>query len=531
MKKISFALKNCAILIVLLGSFIACDKDFASIESDIINSGNATHFDTDHELYSVITYNKTLGPVQTNNLPINMWGVFKDQRYGLTTANVVSQLNLPSLNPDFGDGTELDSVILTIPYYSRAVDVNEDGNTVYELDSILGSEPIKLSIYENNYFLRDFDPNSEFDSPQQYYSNASTSDADFISPSQLEGTPIAVISTVDINEFTPNPNPIGLKDLDGEITQVLTPSLRLKLDKDFWQQKILDKEGEPELSNQNNFADYFRGIYFKAEALEDNGNMMLLNFLAANAHITLYYTKDPFTSGDDRDESSFQLKFSGNRVNFINNEFEFPLQDGDAVNGDEKLFLKGGEGAVAVVNLFNGDDEGNSPELDQLKANNWLINEANLVFYVDQSIVQDEEPERIYLYDLENNTPLIDYYLDLGSTTFPVNSRTNHLGRLERVDEDDPESEGVRYKVRITQHINNIILNDSTNVKLGLAISGNINIESNTSQYGLLTEADEFDKVPGSSIISPRGTVLFGNNTLNEEKKVYLEIFYTDPNN
>ena len=40
-------------------------------------------------------------------------------------------------------------------------------------------------------------------------------------------------------------------------------------------------------------------------------------------------------------------------------------------------------------------------------------------------------------------------------------------------------------------------------------------------------------KLPVSSILSPQGTVLFGNNTsaTNENKKLYLEIFYTEPNN
>ena len=526
MKKIKIALKNSVVLLLLLTAFIACDKDFANIESDIVNSGTATHFDTDHVTHDVITYNKALDPVQTNNLPVNLLGVYKDPLYGLTTANFVSQLNLPLIDPVFGTNVELDSVILTIPYYSRSTGTNAEGNNTYELDSIFGSEFINLSIYESDYFLRNFDPNSEFDTAQRYFSNAATSSTDVISTSQLEGTLIHVEPDL----FKPSPNPIGLRDADNELTSTIAPAMRLKLDTAYWQQKIFDQEGESVLSNQNNFNDYFRGIYFKTEAVGGDGSMMLLNFASSAANITLYYTKDPFTPGDDRDATSLQLSFSGNRVNFLYNEFNFPLLDGDDILGDEKLYLKGGEGSIAVVNLFNGDDEGNSPALEELKTNNWLINEANLVFYVDQDMVNGEEPERIYLYDLENETPLVDYYLDLGNSNSPVNSRINHLGRLERVD-DDPEGEGVRYKIRITEHINNILTKDSTNVKLGLAVSGNVNLESNTLQYSLLTDEDTYNKVPGSSIISPRGTVLYGNNTLNEDKKVYLEIFYTEPNN
>jgi hypothetical protein len=34
-----------------------------------------------------------------------------------------------------------------------------------------------------------------------------------------------------------------------------------------------------------------------------------------------------------------------------------------------------------------------------------------------------------------------------------------------------------------------------------------------------------------SSVITPRGTILHGNNTEDETKRVYLEIYYTEPNN
>ncbi|HKK12462.1 MAG TPA: hypothetical protein VJ945_06495, partial [Flavobacteriaceae bacterium] len=66
MKKKLFALKNFAIITVLLSSFVACDKDFASIDSDIINNDNASHFNTDAMRFNVVTYNKKLDPVQTN---------------------------------------------------------------------------------------------------------------------------------------------------------------------------------------------------------------------------------------------------------------------------------------------------------------------------------------------------------------------------------------------------------------------------------------------------------------------------------
>ena len=160
MKHIKFPFRNIAILTLIVTSFIACDKDFTNLDTDIVGQPN---FGTFSDKYEVISYNKKLNPVQTNNLPINLLGVYKDPIYGLTTGSVVSQLSPTIIDPDFGDDVELDSVVLTIPYFSRASGVNELGDTTYELDSVFGNSPMKISIYENNYFLRSFDPNSEFD--------------------------------------------------------------------------------------------------------------------------------------------------------------------------------------------------------------------------------------------------------------------------------------------------------------------------------------------------------------------------------
>jgi hypothetical protein len=58
-----------------------------------------------------------------------------------------------------------------------------------------------------------------------------------------------------------------------------------------------------------------------------------------------------------------------------------------------------------------------------------------------------------------------------------------------------------------------------------------VNLEGSYSQPKVLTSDDLVNKVPISSVLTPKGTVLFGNNTSDEGKKVSLEIFYTEPKN
>lgn len=544
MKNKKIALKNLFILAVLMTAFIACDKDFVSLDSDISGQNNFQVADINYE---VIAYTNKLQPIQTNNLPSNLLGHYKDLVYGTTTANVVTQLSPSTYDPKFPEKVRLDSVVLTIPYFSTSKGI-ENEVTSYRLDSVYGDGSINFKVYENTYFLRNFDPNAGFDQPQKYYSDRSLSSGNQIPLTSLRGRELK-----DSINFKPSDKEIRLKNGD-EITR-MAPALRFKMDTLFWKEKIILKEGDPVLSNVNNFQNYFRGLYFETEAADDNGTMFMLNFGDTNANITLHYSSPGTTAEAERVIGSYVLKFpqfnsnsstpSNNLINFLENDFTLPIPEGNPTTGDERLYLKGGEGSVAVINLFGGSDidtdEGTMTAFEEFK-NGYvqtdatgkfvkakrLINEANLVFYVDQELTRGQEPDRIYLYDAKNNIPLADYSFDSAD-----NARANHLGRLQRVSDDDT-SKGVKYKIKITEHIKNLLMKDSTNVSLGLAVSTNVNVEGATTQGSVLTpSSSSINKIPVSSILSPKGTVLFGNNTsaTNENKKLYLEIFYTEPNN
>ena len=139
------------------------------------------------EILMLLHILKALPPVQTSALPINLLGVYNDPIYGQTVGNIVTQLRSNILDPDFGSNVVLDSVVLNIPYFSTPIEIDDEGETIYELDSVFGDSEMKLSIYESNYFLRDFDPNSDINDSQLYYSNQTTGTSP-ISDAQLEGT-------------------------------------------------------------------------------------------------------------------------------------------------------------------------------------------------------------------------------------------------------------------------------------------------------------------------------------------------------
>lgn len=571
MKKNKIALQIISFGLVIL-TFIACDKDYASLESDVINNDIATNFDILSEQHDIIAYTKALDPaVQTNGLiGLSTLGLY-DDAYGRTTSSFVTQLSASSYDPDFGEGTVIDSVVLRIPYYSTATGFDDDGNTIYEVDSILPKgdtyNKINLRIFESNYFLRDFNPNASFNENQIYYSNKTAEGSGDFSGA-LEGEELTFVdyddatgttmTVVDNNNIDINNRSYALKDVnnlddDGNKTllETQTPGIRVMLHPTFWQNKIIDKEGDAVLSNPNNFANYFKGLYFKAEPVNGDGSFLILNTSSANASVTIYYSTTDTDS--DTGTGTYVLNFGSNKVNFFDNDYTLPINDGSPENGDSRLYLKGGEGAVAGIKLFDGEDLDDAPELNTFETfknafvetdddgkflrSKRLVNEANLVFYVDRAQldmldeVSDNEPNRLYLYNIDNKTPLIDYYLDATNSTLPSFSKSSHLGILEREDEDNQDSPGVKYKLKITEHINNLLVRDSTNVELGLAVSLSVNIED-TSLGSIQKNVQDSDfTVPVSSILTPRGTILHGNNSEDETKQVYLEIYYTEPNN
>ncbi len=543
--KISFYIIICLVLCAIY----SCEKDFTSIDSDVINSENAVNFETKSIEYPILTYSKSVAPVQSNNLPSFLLGYNNHNIYGESTSSFVGQMVPEQYSPDFGENAVLDSVILTIPYFSRGVETSEEGDITYELDSVYGDDPIKISIYRNNYFLRSFDPFGEFDDNQKYFSNGSLSDVESINQVQLEGDLL-----FEINDFMPDASQINLTELDtlGEplVSQKIAPALRFRLDNpddDYWQNLIFENQNNPELSNENNFKEFFRGLYLKVEGINSEGSIMILNLASSNTNLTIHYTSEtPITSETDTGsideittyQNDYVLNFSGVLLNIFENNFSVDVSNSDQENGEEKIYLKGGEGYIGIIELFNGNIENEIGEqvdaFDHFKNFFYddisdsalkLINEAYIEFYVDHELNLENEPDRIYIYNYEQNTSLIDYFLDQSVSSTTINAKINHLEPLQRID-DEPQGEGIKYKIRITEHLNNIILRDSTNARLGLGV---INDVAATSFFNTLAQNEEDLQLPSGVILSHKGTVLHGNQSEQVDKRPKIKIYYTEP--
>ena len=544
---------NRILLVFVAILLVSCDKDFNEIGSDIIGED---HFGLEQDSVKGLTaYNIDFGSVESSNLPVNALGYYNHPFFGKTKASFVSQIVLDTINPSFGSNPTVTKVELSLPYFSTLMSTDAGtGNRTYELDSIYGSSKIKLSVYESNYYLRDYSASSGFQETQKYYSGDQADFDTYKNPSRLNND-----NAVNQNdEFFYSPEEIRTyKTVDG--AQVVdtrsVPGMRLNLRNDFFQNKLFGPSASGQLKNNTIFKEYFRGLYFKAESTSsspDQGSLALLDFKKGKIVVTYTVNVTDDAGAVTAKERQFSLSLSGNAVNVFENNYSLNYTSGlansDMNLGDEKLFLKGGQGSMTVIDLFKKEDlkgydaQGNligangvSDELDDLRnpsnGKKWLINEASLTFWVDKSAMAGAaEPNRIYLYDLNNHRPLIDYYYDNSVSPNAKYNKYVHDGIIKK--ETTGDKRGIKYRIRLTKHIQNLIYHDSTNVKLGLVVTESIGGVNSAKLKTPFTSGNLLvDRVPFSSVMNPLGTVIYGSNpSVPVDKRLKLKIYYTKPN-
>ncbi len=515
-------------LIILFIAFmlnVSCKKDFTTIGNNLIDKplfkgklfqdGLVRIYD--QRVDKVLSANLVGVIDNSSNLPIASLGIYKDDKFGTLKADIVTDiLPDPVLSyQDFGTNIKLIGAQLIVPFFSHTK--VENGETVYKLDSIYGSHNFELKVFEQTFLLPTYDPDTGLEDRLHYYS-----DFDF---APYKSTMIA--DTVDFNVsneayITYQRNSDGTFQLNDDdekiIKDSLAPHMVIKLDTTYFRQKIFDHSGEEILSNQEKFKDYFRGLYIEPVSNNGEGLMMQLDF--SKAKVLLQYTEeqtdDNGTPNDDTDDTvktvykELKMKLGNTIVNHYENTLsgyaQTALNNSDLINGDEEIVLKGEAGSEAVVQLF--DDQ----QLRELRQKDWLINQAELYFYVDQTASNEmlEQTQRLLLYNYDNQTNIVD--LKNAPENIQDNDFKEYNGKLET------DKEGNKYyKFGITRHIRNVIKKDSANVKLGLRVIHSIPLVLKTND--LFKDPDAY---------TPKGVILYGNQTTTDLKPV-LKIYYSDP--
>jgi hypothetical protein len=463
---------------------------------------------------------------------------------------------------------------------------------------------MKLSVFENGYYLNEYNPLDNFQTAQRYFSdgsangtsinfenlkrgndgsgnsvqngtrlndspNAAENDQFFFNKAEIIvyktkfNTTTGILEYVDANDVVlANQNDASLR----VVKERLAPGIYLTLNKAFFKKRILEA-GSANLINNNEFKQYFKGLYFKIEQLPgEQGAMAMFNFSNAKLNVNYSSVDEGAVVGSAATSKSLVLNFgAGSGSNSVSLQdysysgaYDAGLSATNQVTGqNSKLYLKGGKGSVVYIDVF-GDTDVLKPvngqlvaganqipdELDQLRLKGWLINEAYLEFFIDKTAMAGTnqlEAERLYLFDATNQKPLVDYTCD---ATTNSNIKYNKLifgGIIER--DNTADKKGIKYKIRITDHIDNLLNSTDTNlnknVRLGLTVTENINFINNyyyKSPFDVnntpTVSTDDIEYFPVASIMEQQGVVLHGTNpsAADASKKLKLVIHYTKPN-
>ncbi len=541
------------LLLALMLLFASCDKEVNDIGANVLGDdhyGFESYTDA-----SIVAFTQNTDAVQTNNNSINQLGIYDNPVFGKTIASFATQLQLETLNPVIIGETGVE-IYLDIPYLEpTATATSTAGSSTYELNNVIGDKTskIKLSVFRISKQFDKFDSDRNGES-KNYYSNDNI-DATIIGTRLNDGASLS-----ENDEFVLDKSERTITTTaTPPVTTYSPPTLRLKLNNSLLAD--LKATASTNLANQFDFSKFYRGLYFKVEQSGSNaGFLTLLNFKAGKIKIT--YKGQTSSTAPAIEDKLITLGFGSTAspvisINILqqtnNSNYANALANPNKIIGDEKLFIKGGNGSVAMIDLFGKDLYGAdgvsgtpnriADELDIIKTKNWLVNDANLVFYVDQATsslltsANNDIPLRVSLYDTKTNEPITDLINDSSA------DKSIYGGII------DKSNGTVKYKIRVTNYIRNLIKNGGEDIRLGLFVPNtitNILFSSNVNLPKFITPIPKFDNriwnnlsvieqnsyyFPNSSIINPLGTVLYSNtNNVPQDRKLKLEIWYSKPN-
>lgn len=501
--KVVNVLKQGGISLFIILGLLACEGPIDDVGVNIVDNDVFEHGKYTSE---VITYNKNIEKRLANKLDQYLLGVYKNDDFGQIDASVVAQLTF-NTDIDFGVDPSIDTVILNIPYYATR-DVNdEDGFPNFVLDSIIGNQEVvfNLKVSELQTYLNTLDPvnpseeldyftddNYIFNMTPLYYNQ------------EFKPNEIDTVLYVNRPEIIPDPeNDIYSIDTIKRVDAM--PTIKIPLDKDFFTNNFLNNPAVFESTAA--FIEFFNGLYIEASpGVDPEASLMTLDF--SSATMTIYYTNTEFEKRTKQTASFLFGSVTNNKYqrDYSGSIAEPIINNPDEVFGDDQLFVQGAAGSIALLDLFTEDN------LAELRSNNWLINDANLVFYIDQTADLSIIPDRLLLYNYDENNHLTDFLFE-GFSSFG--------GGIE-YDDDEDNPTPILYKINITDYVSNILAFEDAiePSKLALKVFNNSDFPLDFADF----EVDDYSW-------NPKGIILHGNNTTDIEKRVKLEITYTEINN
>lgn len=345
--------------LVVFGSVLLynCEPDADSLGEQLFLDGAAQGNEKSFDVIAFNIDNNDSIRSDAGKLGSAVLGAFNEPQFGKQKASYLTQLRLSTYDPDFGTNAVVDSVVLVMKpiYASDSVTTTTDESFVYA--SVDGNVDAKKVV--NTY-------------PVSKYGKTKINGKTTFNIKVFEVTDFlkSASDTVKSNQqFAYNPTALGAKEFKGDVSSVTitkdsdgsslftttTPGIRIKLDKDFFQTKIIAKKDQPELQDASNFIRYFRGLRI---AVDENDGY-LFQFSPNDMEMIMYYKYDKTDNGTTtRPQTTYTFALgSGNahigqyEYDRINTPYATAMLNINDQTGDQKLFAQGMGGASIGIKI------------------------------------------------------------------------------------------------------------------------------------------------------------------------------------
>ncbi|MEE4000129.1 DUF4270 family protein [Tenacibaculum sp. FZY0031] len=505
------------ISLLCLATITSCEKDFSEIGTNVVNNDK---FETGEILLDVEITPIDIESVQADNINANIneyWlGVYNNLNAEKIEASIISQIGyVINLNNKDTDTTafNLDKVVLKIPYQATSTGTT-DGVTSFKLDSVLGNPNIATSIQvlQNETYLNILNPSdpskrNTFLSNNDYLGNNVLNDGGGTYELKPKATDtLFIFDRIDRSTSLTSTDTYKDTIRASNSQNLKVPFLAIPLDFDKMKDLFWDKFEAPEFASKEAFDDYFRGI--KILATGSDGSMVPLDLASVSPtpSIDFLYTKSSMDGATIKKTTKgvFRFPLSGIRNSY------YKMTPATNPAPTNNFVIQGTAGSMAEVKILD------ESKVQELKSNNWLINDASLTFYINQTINSDANttPQQLFLYQNKENetggispTQLTDAYVDPSS----------YGGGLQKTDDDAPE----KYTFRITDYISKL-LSGGENITTDPLVLKVYNPTDSPVNNNILTTSVK------SYNWNPRAVTLFnGNEAANGTKRAVLKISYS----
>lgn len=515
LKKLAKPLLYSIGLAFFLSFVISCEEDFTDIGTTIVSNNEFTTNDTVLEVFITA---KDIERVQADGLGLGgslgqyLLGVYNNGNYKKIEASIISQLGLPFnlsvVDNEYGNDTTvvttMDTVFLRIPYQATLIG-NDAIGPDFQLDSIIGNQDadFTLNVFRLESFLNNLDPNDPTRT-KEYYSD----EVYDVFPEKL--------NVFEDFDFRPNKRDTAqfalrrlstgqIYDTDTIVYLNQNPYISIPLKKERIKELFLDQYETGEFGSQDAFNNYFRGLKIQAEG--NTGSLMSLDFTSTSLQpmIDIYYTNTVLRSNGtvvvDTIKKNDRFMLQGIR----NNEYNMTPTTPPQFN---KVAVQGTAGSMMQVNVLGGS------QLDYLRSKDWLINDAKLTIYVDETTVGSDTiatPFSLYIYkdgEDANQNPVPAQLLDAFS------EGVDQIGGvLIRDDNRNPD----RYEFRITDYVSELASGEYNDLQpLGIKVFNPTDLITN-----------QVDSIVRTHNWNPKAVMLLNHEAVNGARRATLKISYS----